>query len=139
MLRAMYIAVLCLSWLVSSLGVTLQEPLKISVDEPWAQKYGPTQDDQPFSGPLSFSHLPYVRCLDSSYAGAALFDIALLGLPFDTAVSYRPGARFGPHAIRAGSRRQRSIRGYTLQWGLNPYAEGSDIVDCGEHVSILFP
>lgn len=96
--------------------------------EYWQDKYGP-QIDQPFSGPLSFSHLPYFRCLEESGLG---FDIAVLGLPFDTAVSYRPGARFGPHAIRAGSRRQRPIRGYTLAWGTNPYVQGSDIIDCGD-------
>jgi agmatinase len=30
-------------------------------------------------------------------------DVAIVGVPFDTATSYRPGARFGPEAIRAGS------------------------------------
>jgi agmatinase len=108
-----------------------QTTLRESQTEPWASKYGDAYD-QPYSGLLSFSHLPYKRCLDSEYIGTALFDIAVLGLPFDTAVSYRPGARFGPHAIRSGSRRQRSIRGYTLAWGLNPYMEGSDIIDCGK-------
>lgn len=53
----------------------------------WAEKYG-TQFDQSFSGPLSFSHLPYFRCLENE---AASFDIAVIGLPFDTAVTYRPG------------------------------------------------
>jgi len=53
----------------------------------WAEKYG-TQFDQNFSGPLSFSHLPYFRCLENE---AAEFDLAILGLPFDTAVTYRPG------------------------------------------------
>jgi agmatinase len=60
------------------------------------------------------------------------FDIAVLGLPFDTGVSYRPGARFGPHAIRSGSRRQRDLRGYSLSWGNNPYTFGQKIIDCGD-------
>jgi agmatinase len=94
----------------------------------WLEKYGP-QFDQPFSGPLSFSHLPYFRCLENVEAS---FDIAILGMPFDTAVSYRPGARFGPFAIRSGSRRQRDIRGYTLSWGNNPYTLGQKIIDCGD-------
>ncbi|EJT96869.1 Arginase/deacetylase [Dacryopinax primogenitus] len=34
-----------------------------------------------------------------------LFDVAILGAPFDTTTSYRPGARFGPNGIRQGSRR----------------------------------
>ncbi|KAI0735046.1 Arginase/deacetylase [Earliella scabrosa] len=95
---------------------------------PWIEKYGP-QIDQPFSGPLSFSHLPYSRCLEDE---SAQFDIALLGMPFDTAVTYRPGARFGPHAIRSGSRRQRETRGYTLAWKNNPYELGSKVIDCGD-------
>lgn len=84
----------------------------------WLKKYGP-QIDQPFSGPLSFSHLPYTRCLEDT---SATFDIAVLGMPFDTAVTYRSGARFGPYAIRSGSRRQRESRGYTLSWRNNPYS-----------------
>jgi agmatinase len=104
-----------------------QAPLQDPTSEPWLAKYG-AQIDQPFSGPLSFAHLPYARCLEQP--GRAL-DVALLGLPFDTAVTYRPGARFGPHAIRAGARRQRAIRGWTLGWGLNPYAVGTDVIDCG--------
>lgn len=94
----------------------------------WLEKYGP-QIDQPFSGPLSFSHLPYARCLEEPSTN---FDIAVLGMPFDTGVSYRPGARFGPYAIRSGSRRQRDSRGYTLSWGANPYALGYKVMDCGD-------
>lgn len=96
--------------------------------ETWLSKYGP-QIDQPFSGPLSFSHLPYSRCLEDESAD---FDIAILGMPFDTAVTYRPGARFGPYAIRSGSRRQRESRGYTMSWGSNPYSMGAKIMDCGD-------
>ena len=96
--------------------------------EGWLKKYGP-QIDQTFSGPLSFSHLPYKKCLEDT---SVEFDIALLGMPFDTAVSYRPGARFGPYAIRSGSRRQRESRGYTLSWKSNPYARGLEILDCGD-------
>ena len=94
----------------------------------WLKKYGP-QIDQPFSGPLSFSHLAYTRCLEDP---SVTFDVAVLGMPFDTAVTYRPGARFGPYAIRSGSRRQRETRGYTLSWKNNPYALGSRIIDCGD-------
>lgn len=93
----------------------------------WIEKYG-EQYDQPFSGPLSFAHTPYHKCLQDN---TVHFDTAILGLPFDTGVSYRPGARFGPYAIRSGSRRQRGARGYTLSWGMNPYLEGH-VVDCGD-------
>lgn len=98
------------------------------LQETWLSKYG-AQIDQPFSGPLSFSHLPYSRCLEDE---SAEFDIAILGMPFDTAVTYRSGARFGPYAIRSGSRRQKESRGYTMSWGANPYTMGAKMMDCGD-------
>lgn len=40
----------------------------------------------------------YARCpLSDDFAGA---DVAIVGVPFDTATSFRPGARYGPAAIR---------------------------------------
>ncbi|KAG2338363.1 Arginase/deacetylase [Suillus weaverae] len=110
------------------LGDTIEQP------ETWLSKYGP-QIDQPFSGPLAFSHMTYSRCLEDE---SAQFDIAVLGMPFDTGTSYRPGARFGPYAIRSGSRRQREARGYSLAWGNNPYEQGSKIIDCGDVPVIPF-
>lgn len=41
-----------------------------------------------FSGISTFAHLDHVKCLTKP---DALFDIGILGVPFDTAVSYRPG------------------------------------------------
>lgn len=96
--------------------------------EPWHSKYG-SASDLPFSGPLSFSRIPQYRCLSNP---TEKFDIAVLGMPFDTGTTYRPGARFGPFAIRAGSRRQGRTEGYTLNWMNNPYAKDVKIVDCGD-------
>ncbi|KAI5117884.1 hypothetical protein M0805_002275 [Coniferiporia weirii] len=99
--------------------------------ETWTAKYGKLID-QPFSGPLSFSHISYARCLEDIEA-TTLFDIAILGMPFDIGVSFRPGARFGPYGIRSGSRRQtRQGRGYTMAWGVDPYTLGANIIDCGD-------
>lgn len=56
-------------------------------EEPWTSKYG-AQEDLGYSGPLSFSHLPYARCLEDA---TKPFDIGILGFPFDTTTSYRPG------------------------------------------------
>ncbi|KDQ63159.1 hypothetical protein JAAARDRAFT_147183 [Jaapia argillacea MUCL 33604] len=129
-----FILAVILSYIVSpSYAEEAQIPLgdipqpKISQNA-WTEKYGP-QIDLPFTGPLAFSHLPYSRCLEDD---TAEFDIAILGMPFDTAVTYRPGARFGPYAIRSGSRRQRAERGYSMAWGNNPYRQGSRIIDCGD-------
>lgn len=82
-----------------------------------------------FSGISTFAHLPHVRCLTNPESP---FDIAILGAPFDTAVSYRPGARFGPRAIRAASARQTSFRGFNPRANLNPYTSWAKIIDCGD-------
>jgi agmatinase len=96
--------------------------------ETWSEKYG-AQNDLPFTGPLAFAHLPYVRCLEDA---SPAFDIALLGMPFDTAVTYRPGARFGPTGIRIGSRRIGYRLSWSLSWRLDPYRQGLEIFDCGD-------
>ena len=79
-----------------------------SASQTWLEKYG-RQVDQVFSGPLSFSHLPYLRSFEDENAQ---FDITLLGMPFDIAVTYRPGAPFRLCCSVRG-RRQREIRGHT--------------------------
>ena len=48
----------------------------------WLDKYGP-QVDLGYTGPLSFSHLEYARCLQEPNT---TFDVAVLGMPFDTTV-----------------------------------------------------
>ncbi|KAF8846159.1 arginase deacetylase [Paxillus ammoniavirescens] len=126
--RTAFSAIIALVAVVS--GQQQQQPLRDLHEQPetWLSKYG-KQIDQTFSGPLSFSHIDYARCLEDE---SAAFDIAVLGMPFDTGTSYRPGARFGPYAIRSGSRRQRETRGYSLAWGNNPYEQGTKILDCGD-------
>ncbi|KAF2667638.1 Arginase/deacetylase [Microthyrium microscopicum] len=85
--------------------------------------------DWGFSGIMTFAHLPHVRCLVEP---SQLFDIAIIGAPFDTAVSYRPGARFGPRAIRAASARQVSFRSFNHRAGINPYMSWAKVLDCGD-------
>lgn len=53
-------------------------------------------------------------------------------MPFDTAVSFRPGARFGPSGIRHNSKRMSKFRGYNVPLGLNVYESGQKILDCGD-------
>lgn len=84
-------------------------------------------------GLTSFAHLPYVPCFDSKGdEEVGRYDIAVLGAPFDTATSYRPGARFGPHGIRDGSRRVRGPHSWNLYSGRNSFEEWAKIVDCGD-------
>ncbi|KAG2414132.1 hypothetical protein HFD88_003323 [Aspergillus terreus] len=84
-----------------------------------------------FTGVSTFAHLKHIKCLVEPEAD---FDIAVLGVPFDTAVSYRPEirARFGPRAVRAASARQTQFRGFHHRAGLNPYTSWASIFDCGD-------
>ncbi|EMD68963.1 hypothetical protein COCSADRAFT_130195 [Bipolaris sorokiniana ND90Pr] len=86
--------------------------------------------DLPFSQPVTFAHLEWQRCLAASHDKP--LDIAILGFPYDTSTSYRPGARFGPRGIRAGSAREKKGRSYNTVWEVDPYEEGLAIVDCGD-------
>ncbi|GEQ67905.1 hypothetical protein JCM33374_g1571 [Metschnikowia sp. JCM 33374] len=93
-----------------------------SLSEIWGEAW-------PFQGINTFAHLPHKVCLvdrDLQY------DIALIGVPFDTATSYRAGARFGPRAIRAASQRQTTLRGYNPRANFNPYNSWAKILDCGD-------
>jgi agmatinase len=53
-----------------------------------------------YAGAATFARLPRIDEVTS-------YDVAVLGAPFDGGVSYRPGARFGPSAIRQASRNLR--------------------------------
>ncbi len=54
----------------------------------------------PFTGPATFFKAPL-----RPEAGRGEAHIGVLGLPYDFAVGFRPGARFGPAALRAASGR----------------------------------
>src|SRR5215213_1937997 len=61
-------------------------------------RYGPPDASKAprYAGVRTFARLP-------QRADPEGVDIAVVGVPFDTATSFRPGARFGPAAIRDGS------------------------------------
>jgi hypothetical protein len=46
-----------------------------------------------FAGMTTFAHLPFINCLHPVYTEESeeKFDIAIVGAPFDTSVTYRPG------------------------------------------------
>ncbi len=50
-----------------------------------------------YAGIATFVHLPQI-------SEVADVDVAIVGVPFDTGVSYRPGARFGLNHVRESSR-----------------------------------
>jgi len=65
-----------------------------------------------FAGLATFARLPEIDSVDRC-------DVAVVGLPFDTGTSYRPGARFGPTAIRQGSR---LLRPFNPALRVSPFA-----------------
>ncbi|MGW0558785.1 agmatinase [Streptomyces sp. NPDC002926] len=74
-----------------------------------------------FAGPATFARLPR---LDE----VARADVAVVGVPFDAGVSYRPGARFGPNAVREASR---LLRPYNPALDVSPFAT-QQVADAGD-------
>jgi agmatinase len=74
----------------------------------------------PFAGMPTFLDAPYQEDFDN-------LDIALVGVPFDLGVSNRPGARFGPRAVRSIER----IGPYNHQTKALPFGHAK-IADVGD-------
>ncbi|MGV3693194.1 MAG: agmatinase [Paracoccus marcusii] len=75
-----------------------------------------------FGGATSFLRRRYTKDLGG-------VDVAVTGIPFDQAVTHRPGTRFGPRAIREASSLQAFDPPYG--WGYDPMAV-LDVVDYGD-------
>jgi len=67
-----------------------------------------------YLGPTTFARLPRLDQVTRA-------DVAVLGVPFDSGTTYRPGARFGPAHVRASSKL------------LRPYHPGLDVSPFGVH------
>jgi agmatinase len=80
-----------------------------------------------YVGPTTFMNLPWIT--DPLQLIARGVDVAIIGAPFDDAVSHRPGARFGPRAIREAQYTSGSI--YSLQLDVEPF-ELLTVVDAGD-------
>ena len=84
----------------------------------------------PYAGPTSFARRPMTRDLDG-------VDIAIVGVPFDTGTTYRPGARLGPRAIR-----EQSVFVGQYPWGHWPWEhnafEECRVVDWGDLSMTVF-
>mmetsp|Transcript_9460 Transcript_9460/g.26514 ORF Transcript_9460/g.26514 Transcript_9460/m.26514 type:complete len:313 (+) Transcript_9460:83-1021(+) len=70
----------------------------------------------------TFARLPAERDVPSG------FDVAIMGVPFDAGCSYRPGARFGPGAVRQASV---LLRPYNQDADAYPFA-AQQVVDAGD-------
>ena len=84
-------------------------------------RYGPADslESPRFTGPSTFARLPLVRTLDD-------VDLAVVGVPFDTGVTYRVGGRFGPNAVRDASV---MLRPYNANLDVKPF----EVLSCVDH------
>lgn len=104
-----------------------------------------------FSRISTFGHLPHARC---RLEPDARFDIAVAGVPFDSATSYRygkryteaiavhqtnhpryPGARLGPRAVRNAPARHVPSRGFNTATGNNRTNRGPPCLTAGNKLS----
>jgi agmatinase len=74
-----------------------------------------------YGGIATFAHLPQISEVTD-------VDVAIVGVPFDTGVSYRPGARFGPNHVRESSR---LLRPFNPAVNVSPFAT-QQVVDAGD-------
>ncbi len=79
---------------------------------------------QRFLDIATFMRLPYMPYEGNYYD----IDIGLVGVPYDGAVTNRPGARHGPRAVRDASSLMRMVN---MATGVNPF-EGLNIYDIGD-------
>ena len=74
-----------------------------------------------FAGLTTFARLP-------TLAEAGDADVVVVGVPFDSGVSYRPGARFGPAHVRQSSR---LLRPFNPELNVAPFG-AQQVVDAGD-------
>jgi agmatinase len=91
-----------------------------------------TDVELPYAGIDTFLKAPYRDVTDLDGA-----DAAVLGVPYDGAVSNRPGARYGPGAIREASAWWAYLSGYkggltNMRTGNTVDFDALDLVDCGD-------
>ena len=102
----------------------------------------PTVHQEYQQGDLAFTReSPYGTLAEATFAGGLSFlrrtyskdlthaDLAIVGVPFDLATTNRPGARFGPRAMRAAS----AMLAWSAPWGwdYDPF-ERLQVVDIGD-------
>jgi agmatinase len=78
-----------------------------------------------FAGLVTFGRYPRIEDVQKAHAPV---DWAIYGVPYDTGVTYRPGARFGPRAIREASQ---YLKRYSIEQDLDLCAAAS-LADAGD-------
>ena len=106
------------------------EPERIvETDRNGHERVGPVNAAQTprWAGPATFARLPRTDQVEHT-------DIAVVGIPFDSGVSYRSGARFGPNHVRESSR---LLRPYNPAQNHSPFAH-LQVADAGDLVGNPF-
>src|SRR6476659_8202451 len=87
------------------------------------QPIGPVDSSRTprYTGQAGFARLPRLDQVERA-------DIVVAGVPFDSGVSYRPGARFGPTHIREASR---LLRPYNTALDVSPF-DIAQVADAGD-------
>lgn len=93
-------------------------------DQPWPT-VGPS-DLPTYVGPVTWCRRPSLP--DAEALRRRRPDVAVLGVPFDDRVSHRPGARFGPRAIREANPTTGS---HSIALDVEPFRV-LDVVDAGD-------
>jgi len=92
-------------------------------DQAWRSDKADAHFFEPtYSGALSFLRRPYSRNFDG-------VDVAVTGIPYDGAVTYRPGSRLGPRAIRAASVQLAELDIFPAGFAMSDYLA---VVDAGD-------
>ncbi len=74
-----------------------------------------------FAGLATFARLPQLDQVDGA-------DVVVVGVPFDSGTTYRPGARFGPAHVRESSR---LLRPYNPELEVGPFSS-QQVADAGD-------
>jgi agmatinase len=80
--------------------------------------------DEAYSGPVSFMRFRFSKDLEKA-------DIAVLGVPYDLGTTNRPGARFGPRAMREQSTLTGEYEDGLWPWDYH-IAEHHTVIDYGD-------
>ncbi len=88
-----------------------------------------------YGGAVSFLRRKYTRDIEGA-------DVVVSGVPFDSAVTYRPGCRLGPRAIRAASVQLAELKAFP--WGFDPFdalavADWGDVMLDPHHPDTIAP
>lgn len=102
----------------------MAEPERLAGDQAFRTQQLLGRDrEMTYGGALSFLRRKYTRDLNGA-------DVVVSGVPFDSATTFRSGARLGPQAIRAASVQLAELRAFSFGFDPFDYLAVADWGDC---------